>query len=76
MGETLASAPNDDELYERMTARADRMREEIEKQIEIVEAIVARQSAANEKRPLGLLEREGPRGHARAHSEENQGDPW
>jgi len=59
LGETLASVPNDDELYDRMTASADRLREEIEKQIKVVEAIVAKQSAEVKERPLALFDTRG-----------------
>jgi hypothetical protein len=43
MGQTIAAAPNDDDLYAQMAASSDRMREEIERQIKIVEQLIARQ---------------------------------
>lgn len=44
MGQTIAAAPDDEELYAQMTASSERMRDEIKHQIEIVEQIIARQS--------------------------------
>ena len=43
-GQTIAATPPDDELYAQMAASHDRLREEIEHQIKIVEQIIARQS--------------------------------
>jgi hypothetical protein len=43
MGQTIAAAPNNDDLYAQMAASSDRMREEIEKQIKIVETLLSRQ---------------------------------
>jgi hypothetical protein len=44
MSKTVSDAP-DAELYAQMTASSERMREEIERQIEIVEELISRQSA-------------------------------
>jgi hypothetical protein len=43
MGETIAAAPDDDDLYAQMAASCDRMREEFERQIKIVETLLSRQ---------------------------------
>jgi polyhydroxyalkanoate synthesis regulator phasin len=45
MGQTIANAPSDADLYAQMTASTERMREEIERQIEIVEELISGQSA-------------------------------
>jgi hypothetical protein len=42
-GETIAAVADTDELYEQMTASNERLREEIEHQIAIVETILSRQ---------------------------------
>lgn len=43
MGETIASVADTDDLYDQMTASNERLREEIERQIAIVETILSRQ---------------------------------
>jgi hypothetical protein len=43
MSQTITAAPNDEDLYAQMAASSDRMREEIERQIKIVEQLIARQ---------------------------------
>jgi hypothetical protein len=43
MGQTISAALGDDELYAQMTASSDRMREEIERQISIINPLLSRQ---------------------------------
>jgi hypothetical protein len=45
MGQTIAAAPSDEDLYAQMAASSDRMREEIERHIKIVETLLSRQRA-------------------------------
>ena len=43
MNQTIAAAPNNEDLYAQMAASSDRVREEIEQQIKIVETLLSRQ---------------------------------
>jgi hypothetical protein len=42
LGETIASAPNDDYLYDQMIASVDRFREEVDRAVKIMEQMLRR----------------------------------